>query len=85
MANLFNVNKAFFFHKIALGFGVSGGLGEAEVSGMDCKCARQYQEGLKLGCRMTIHLSDYLKQEDFNVSRNTQPNTNLLLNIYASP
>ena len=53
--------------KIALGFGVAGGIGEADSVGMDCQCARMYHESLKIGCEMTVHRSDFKTTEDYEV------------------
>jgi hypothetical protein len=52
-----------------LGFGIEGGIGEAELSSMDCKCARQFHEARKNGCRMITHLYDYKTQEEYVVRK----------------
>ncbi len=44
---------------IALGFGISGGISEAETSEMNCQCAQSYHESLKQGCRMIKSYTDY--------------------------
>ena len=46
--------------QIALGFGIASGIGEADAVEMDCKCARQFHESLKIGCEMKVQMSDFV-------------------------
>ncbi len=52
---------------IALGFGISGGIGDSIASDMNCQCAHSYHESLKQGCRMKLSLTYFFDEAAFQV------------------